>query len=88
VVSISQRSEELGLSNLVQNFTISNPGLKAVCSKASPGCSLFLRSDDWGFLKEGVNAYILAPMTPLHLPDSFRLHIYSPNSPMNTLGPT
>jgi hypothetical protein len=37
VVSISQRSEELRLYNLVQNLTISNPGLKEVSSKASPG---------------------------------------------------
>jgi hypothetical protein len=37
VVSISQRSEELRLYNLVQNFTISNPGLRVVSSNASPG---------------------------------------------------
>jgi hypothetical protein len=37
VVSISQRLEELRLYNLVQNYTISNPGLKPVSSNASPG---------------------------------------------------
>jgi hypothetical protein len=37
VVTISQRSEELRLYNLVWNLTISNPGLKAVSSNASPG---------------------------------------------------
>jgi hypothetical protein len=37
VVSISQRSEELRLYILVQNLTISNPGLKTVSSNASPG---------------------------------------------------
>jgi hypothetical protein len=36
VVSILQSSEEPILYNLVQNLTISNPGLKAVSSKASP----------------------------------------------------
>jgi hypothetical protein len=34
---LSQISEELSVYNLVQNFIISNPGLKAVSSKASPG---------------------------------------------------
>ncbi len=37
VVSMSQRSEEMRLYNLVQNLTISNPGLKAVSSNASTG---------------------------------------------------
>ncbi len=37
VLSISQRSEERGLYILVQKFTISNPGLKAVSPNASPG---------------------------------------------------
>jgi hypothetical protein len=37
VLSISQISEELRLHNLVYNLTISNPGLKAVSSNASPG---------------------------------------------------
>jgi hypothetical protein len=37
VVSISQRSEELRLDNLVFNLTISNPDFKAVSSNASPG---------------------------------------------------
>jgi hypothetical protein len=37
VVSISQRSEEQKLYNLVQNLTISNPCLKVVASNASPG---------------------------------------------------
>jgi hypothetical protein len=37
VVSISQRSEELRLYNLVQNLTISNPGSKSVSSNASLG---------------------------------------------------
>jgi hypothetical protein len=37
VVSISHRSEELRLYNLVYNLTISNPGLKAVSSNASAG---------------------------------------------------
>jgi hypothetical protein len=37
VVSISQKSEELRLYNLVKNLKISNPGLKAVSSNASLG---------------------------------------------------
>jgi hypothetical protein len=37
MLSISQRSEELRLYNMVQNLAISNPGLKAVSSNASPG---------------------------------------------------
>jgi hypothetical protein len=37
VESISHRSEELKLYRLVYNLTISNPGLKAVSSNASPG---------------------------------------------------
>jgi hypothetical protein len=37
MVFISQKSEELIIYNLVQNVTISNPGLKAVSSNASPG---------------------------------------------------
>jgi hypothetical protein len=37
VVSISLRSEELRLYIQVKNWTISNPGLKAVSSTASPG---------------------------------------------------
>jgi electron transfer flavoprotein alpha/beta subunit len=37
VVSISQRSEEQRLYNLVKNLTISNTSLKAVSSNASPG---------------------------------------------------
>jgi hypothetical protein len=37
VKSILQRSEELRLYNLVQNLTISNPGLESVFSKASLG---------------------------------------------------
>jgi hypothetical protein len=37
VISISQRSEELRLYNLVLNLTTSNTGLKAVSSNASPG---------------------------------------------------
>jgi hypothetical protein len=37
MVSISQRSEELRLYNLVVNLTISNHGLKAVSSNAPPG---------------------------------------------------
>jgi hypothetical protein len=37
VESISQRSEELRLYNLVWNLTISSIGLKEVSSNASPG---------------------------------------------------
>jgi hypothetical protein len=37
VVSVSQRSEELRLNNLVYNLTISNPRLKVVSSNASRG---------------------------------------------------
>jgi hypothetical protein len=37
VVSISQRKEELRLSNLVEYWTFSNPGLKAVSSNPSLG---------------------------------------------------
>ncbi len=55
MVSISQRSEELRLYNMVWNLTISNPGLKAVSSNASPGWTVcFFGGDDRGFLKEGV----------------------------------
>jgi hypothetical protein len=37
VVGYISRSEELRLYNLVMNLPISNPGLKAVSSNASPG---------------------------------------------------
>jgi hypothetical protein len=37
VAYISQRSEELRLHDLVKKLTISNPGLKALSSNASPG---------------------------------------------------
>jgi hypothetical protein len=40
VVSISQRSEELILYNVVQYLTISNPGLKTVSTNASPGSTV------------------------------------------------
>ncbi len=41
VESISQRNEERRLQNLVQNLTISNPGMKALSSNASPGWEVF-----------------------------------------------
>ncbi len=37
IVPVSQRSEELRLYNLVQNLTISYPGLKALSSNSFPG---------------------------------------------------
>jgi hypothetical protein len=37
VVPTSHRNEKLRLYNLVYNLRISNPGLKAVSSNASPG---------------------------------------------------
>jgi hypothetical protein len=37
VVSVSQRSEELRLYDLVYKLTVSNPGSKAVSSNSSPG---------------------------------------------------
>jgi hypothetical protein len=37
VVSISHRNEEMRLYNLVLDLTISNLGLRAVSSNASPG---------------------------------------------------
>jgi hypothetical protein len=37
MVSISPRSEELRLNNVVLNLTISNPGVTAVSSNASLG---------------------------------------------------
>jgi hypothetical protein len=40
VVSISQRSEELRLYNMVYILPISNSGLKAVSSNASPGLTV------------------------------------------------
>jgi hypothetical protein len=41
-------------------LTISNPSLKAVSSKASPGSTIFfLEGDDWDFLKEGVEANLM-----------------------------
>jgi hypothetical protein len=51
-VLISQRSEELRLYTLVNDLTISNPGLKAVFSNGSPGSIVrFFGDDDWGFWK-------------------------------------
>jgi hypothetical protein len=57
VESISQRSEELTLYNLVLNLTISNPSLKVVSLNTSPGWMVrfSLGGDDRGFLKEEVN---------------------------------
>jgi hypothetical protein len=62
VVTISQRSEELRIHNLVQNLTISNHGSKAVSSNASPGWMVCLFvGDDKGFLKGEVTTYLIAP---------------------------
>jgi hypothetical protein len=70
--SISQRSEEPRLYNLVYDLTISNPGLKAVSSTASPGSTIrFLEGGDQSFLKEGVKIYQMAPMSPFNLPTLF-----------------
>ncbi len=72
VVSISQRSEELRLHNLVHNMTILNPSLKAVSSNASPGWTdRFFRRDNRGLLKEVVKTCLVAPMSPLNSPTYF-----------------
>jgi hypothetical protein len=62
VVYISQTHEELSLYNMVLNLTISNPGLKAVSSKASPGwtvnfCGRWSRFPERGsqYLFNGIN---------------------------------
>jgi hypothetical protein len=72
VVSISQRSEELRLYNLVQTLTVSNHGLKAVSSNASPGWKVrFFGDDDLGFPKDGVKTYLMAPISPHNSPAFF-----------------
>ncbi len=73
VVSISQRSKELRLYNLVWRLTISNPGLKALSSNASPGWTVrfFFGSYDRDFLKDGVKNYPMTPMSPLNSPTFF-----------------
>jgi hypothetical protein len=40
MVSTPEKRQELRLYNLVQNWTISNPGLKAVSANASPDCTV------------------------------------------------
>ncbi len=63
MVSISQRSEERGLYNLVYNLAISNPCLKAVSSNASLGGNWngsFFEGNDRGLLEKGVQAYLMA----------------------------
>jgi hypothetical protein len=62
-------SEELRLYNLVKNLAISNSGLEALSSHASPRLrgSPF-GGDDWGFLKAVVKAYLMTPMSPLISP--------------------
>jgi hypothetical protein len=61
VLPISQSSEELTLYNLVENMTITNPGLKAVSSNLLVERFVFFffllffyGVDDWGFVKEKV----------------------------------
>jgi hypothetical protein len=72
VVPISQRSQELRLCNLVLNLTISNPGLKAVSSNATPGWMLHVFGGDTrDFLTEGVKTYLLSPILPLNWPTFF-----------------
>jgi hypothetical protein len=62
---ISQRSEELRINNLVKSLTISNPVLKSGIFKCIFWLDgSFLGGDDWGFLKEGVKIYLVAPMSP------------------------
>jgi hypothetical protein len=54
VESILQISEQLRLYKLVLSLTISNPGLKAVSSNASPGGIVrFLGGDDRSFFERG-----------------------------------
>ncbi len=69
-VSISQSSKDFRLYNLVSNLTISNPGIKAISSKASPGSRTvrFFWSENLRFLKRGVKICLMAPMSPLHSP--------------------
>jgi hypothetical protein len=43
-------------------FTLSNPTLKAVSSNASLGSTVHFWGNDWGFLKEGVKTYSIAPI--------------------------
>jgi hypothetical protein len=62
VFSVSHWNEELRLYNLFWNLKISNPGLKAVSSKASPGWTVhFFCGWWWGFLKEVFKTYLMAP---------------------------
>jgi hypothetical protein len=70
VVSISQRSEELRLYNLILNLTISNPRLESGIFKCISWLNgSFFGGDDRGFLKEGVKTYQMAPMSPLNSPN-------------------
>ncbi len=81
VVWIPRKSEELGLNNLGENFTVSYPGLKVASSNASPGWTVrFFGNDDWEVFwkrESTVKAYLMAPMSPLNSPTFFCLHNYS-----------
>ncbi len=67
--SISKRSKELGAHNVVQNLTIFTPRIEidiVECISWLNGS--FLGGDDRGFLKEGVENFLIAPTSPLTLP--------------------
>jgi hypothetical protein len=69
VVSVRQRSEDLGLHNPVYILTITEPSLKATSSYASLGSSVcVLVGDDRGFLRDGdgPKTYQMTPMPHLN----------------------
>ncbi len=69
MVSFSQTSEKLRFYNLVQNLTVANPDFKAHSSNTVPGWTVrFFGGDDLDILKEGVETYLLAPISPLNSP--------------------
>jgi hypothetical protein len=78
-VHISQRNEDLRLYNLVYNLTISNRGLKAVSSNASPGWTVRFLAWWSGFSERGSqdlsNGTMWPPKSPRFL---FCVYVYSP----------
>jgi hypothetical protein len=73
MASISQRSEELRLCNVVEYVTISNPGFKVVSFQVHPLAEYhsFSEGDDLGFLTDGVKTDHMTSMSSLNSPKLF-----------------
>jgi hypothetical protein len=72
VVSNSQRNEEQRLTTGSEKNENLEPMLNSGIFKCISWLNgSFFGGDDWGFVKKGVKAYSMAPISPLLLPDLF-----------------